>query len=86
MELMAKKKEVNMFKCQKCKCVTKHNEKCNKVVICEREKEYVIKHKTKRGKEYEEIKNGHEIVSEIDLCENCYKKMKAKEGSENDKI
>jgi len=75
-----------MFKCNYCNKITKPHEKCNKLITKEREKEYIIKKKSKRGKEYIDIKRGHEIMEEINLCEFCYKNIKKKEGIKNGKI
>lgn len=64
-----------MYKCQKCHKNTLPNEKCNKVVVATREKTYVNKVKDRKGKEFEKISYGHEIVREINVCDRCYNNL-----------
>lgn len=59
-----------MFRCEKCGKITKPGEKQSKKVIKTREKSYI--NKDKYGKE--KITIGHEIVKEINICEECFSK------------
>ena len=56
-----------MFKCDKCKRITKAGEKQHKKVVETREKVYI--NIDKYGKE--KRTTGTEIVKEINVCERC---------------
>ena len=59
-----------MFRCEKCRRITKTNEKQYKKVIKTREKSY------KNENTYGKVKEtkGTEIVKEINICEKCLEK------------
>lgn len=59
-----------MFKCNICEKITKPREKMHKKTILERDKVYT--HKDKEGKVI--TTKGKEIVKEINICENCFRK------------
>lgn len=61
-----------MYKCQKCGKTTMPHEKCNKVVVETREKEYIKEYEDKYGNKKQKITNGYEIVKEINMCDLCY--------------
>ena len=65
-----------MFRCDKCKKITKPREKQTKKVVKTRTKTYYFEDKYGNKKK----KDGHEIVKEINLCEKCAEK----ESVEND--
>ncbi len=67
-----------MFKCQNCGKNSRPHEKPTKVVVETREKEYVNKYYSKKGKEHEKITYGTEIVKEKLLCDKCYRKVSEK--------
>ena len=57
-----------MFRCERCKRITKPGEKQHKKIVQTRQKTYV--NIDKRGKEKKTI--GSEIVKEINICEECF--------------
>ena len=59
-----------MFKCDICRKTTKSREKMHKVAILFRDRTYIKKNK----KGNEKLSKGKEIVKEVDMCENCFKK------------
>lgn len=65
-----------MYRCERCGKVTKPREKQNKKIIKTRKKIY--HNKDKYGKET--VKEGYEIVKEINICDKCL----AKEEEENE--
>ena len=65
-----------MFRCDKCKKITKPGEKQHKKVIQTRKKEYHNEDKWGNDK----VSVGYETVKEINLCEKCAEK----ENVEND--
>ena len=71
-----------MYKCQKCNKTTTPHEKCNKVVVETRDKEYINEYENKWGNKKQKITNGYEIAKEINVCDECYSKMKGEKNGE----
>lgn len=59
-----------MFKCDICRKTTKSREKMHKVAVLFRDKTYISYDK----KGNEKLSKGKEIVKEVNMCENCFKK------------
>ena len=59
-----------MFKCDICRKTTKSREKMHKVTVLFRDKTYI--NYDKKGNE--KLSKGKEIVKEVNMCENCFKK------------
>lgn len=64
-----------MFRCQNCGRNSRPHEKPTKIVVETREKDYINKWLSKKGKEHTKITHGTEIVKEKTLCEKCYRKV-----------
>ena len=85
-----------MFRCENCGKLTKAGEKSYKVIVETRPKKYKVdfvkiikKHRPGRGWRRKKIRikkvtEGWEIVKEIRVCEECYKKLK-KEGKDEER-
>lgn len=59
-----------MYKCNICGKTTKPREKMHKKAILFRDKTYI--NYDKKGREH--LSKGKEIVKEINMCDNCFKK------------
>ena len=59
-----------MFKCDICRKTTKSREKMHKVAVLFRDKTYIDY--DKKGNEI--LSKGKEIVKEVNMCENCFRK------------
>lgn len=59
-----------MFKCDICRKTAKSREKMHKVAVLFRDKTYI--NYDKKGNE--KLSKGKEIVKEVNMCENCFRK------------
>lgn len=63
-----------MYKCQICGKQTRPHQKINRIVTETRERNYINEFKDKKGNKREKISTGYEIVKELNVCNECFKK------------
>ena len=83
-----------MFRCENCGKLTKAGEKSYKVIVETRPKKYNVdfvkiikKHRPGKGRRKKKVRikkvtEGWEIVKEIKVCEECYRKLKEEKKNE----